>query len=218
MLRFRCSALPCVMSAALIAGLGCQPGGGQSSPPAGSDQASGDTPAGQVTVRIADRQVYEGVLAKHRGKPILVDFWSTWCVPCTEQFPHTVQLHAKYAASGLAVISVSLDEPSDEARVKTFLEKQGATFDNLLSKWGGDDPSFENFDIRTGTIPHYKLYDRDGKLVETFTVDPAADKQFTAADIERSVRKLLQLASWRGSSPQLGRALDLDQSKRARLF
>ena len=135
MLRFRCSALPCVMSAALIAGLGCQPGGGQSSPPAGSDQASGDTPAGQVTVRIADRQVYEGVLAKHRGKPILVDFWSTWCVPCTEQFPHTVQLHAKYAASGLAVISVSLDEPSDEARVKTFLEKQGATFDNLLSKW-----------------------------------------------------------------------------------
>jgi hypothetical protein len=108
---------------------------------------------------------------------------------------HTVELHAKYAAAGLAVVCVSLDEPADEARVRAFLEKQRVTFDSLLSKWGGDDPSFETLDTRAGTIPHYKLYDRDGQLRETFSVDPAAARQFTPADIERSVVRLLQPAS-----------------------
>jgi thiol-disulfide isomerase/thioredoxin len=185
--------------AGLIAAPGCHSGGGQSGQPDSGEKASSakdphsaasptQAPqpphgaaaqadqlppakqiASQVPLRIADRQVYEEVLAKHKGQPILVDFWATWCVPCTEQFPHTVELHAKYAAKGLAVVSVSLDDPADEAKVKAFLEKQRATFDNLLSKWGGDGPSFENFDIRAGTIPHYKLYDRDGQLRETFS-------------------------------------------------
>lgn len=159
---------------------------GEASPPAAEPAKT------EVTLRVADLQVYEEVLAKHKGKPILVDFWATWCVPCTEQFPHTVELYTKHAAAGLAVVSVSLDDPADEAKVKTFLEKQGATFDNLLSKWGGDGPSFENFDIRGGAVPHYKLYDRDGQLRQTFSVDPAAKRQFTPADIERSVLDLLR--------------------------
>ncbi|NLF70811.1 MAG: redoxin domain-containing protein [Candidatus Anammoximicrobium sp.] len=187
----------------LVVGLGCRPRFEPGSSPAGGDQPGSiqdaapavppaQSPAGPVLLRVADRQVYDEVLAKHRGQPILVDFWASWCVPCTEQFPHTVQLHAKYAARGLTVVSVSLDEPEDEASVRRFLEQQGATFDNLLSRWGGDDPSFEHFDIRAGTIPHYKLYDRDGQVVETFSVDPAAARQFTPADIEHSVVRLLE--------------------------
>lgn len=162
---------------------------GKASPPAQ------ETPPKEVTLRVADLRVYQEVLAKHKGKPILVDFWATWCVPCIEQFPHTVELHTKHAAAGLAVVSVSLDDPADEVKVRTFLEKQGATFDNLLSKWGGDGPSFENFDIRGGAVPHYKLYDRDGQLRQTFSVDPAAKRQFTPADIERSVLDLLRPSS-----------------------
>lgn len=209
------------LTAALLLAAGCDSRGNKSDAPEGQMQATPAGAAGPATaptesergahasvepaapppaatnaaapivLRVADRQLYEDVLARHKGKPVLVDFWATWCVSCTEQFPRTVELHAKYAAKGLAVVAVSLDEPGDKPKVKAFLEKQGATFDNLLSQWGSDDPSFEHFDIRAGTIPHYKLYDRDGRLVETFSVDPSAAKQFTPADIEQRVVRLL---------------------------
>ena len=160
------------------------------SDPAGDAEAMTDGMS-HVTLRVADRGMFDEVLASHKGKPVLVDFWATWCLSCVEQFPHTVELYGKYADQGLAVVSVSLDEPEDEARVKAFLEKQRATFDNLLSAWGAEDPSFENFEISFGTLPHYKLYDRDGQIHRAFGADPTAEKPFTVADIEQGVQQLL---------------------------
>src|SRR3954452_17252211 len=52
-----------------------------------------------------------------KGKVVLVDVWGTFCAPCREKFPKVVALHEKYAARGLAVVSVSVDPPDDaEAR------------------------------------------------------------------------------------------------------
>ena len=155
-----------------------------------------DQPADQhaeenVTLRVADRGVYEELLTKHKGKVILVDFWATWCALCMQQFSHTVEMHEKYGRQGLAVISVSLDDPNDEAQVRDFLKQKRATFDNLLSKWGASDPSFEAFNIDTGALPHYQLYDRSGKLRRTFSVDPLAEEQFGPEDIEQALKELL---------------------------
>lgn len=144
-----------------------------------------------ITLRAADRQVYDDLLMRHQGEVVLVDFWATWCLSCMEQFPYTVGLHEKYASEGLAVISVCLDDPENETAVREFLKTHHAVFDNLLSKWGSGDQSFEAFAIDSGTLPEYRLYDRNGRLCETFSVDPSADKQFTPEDVEQSVRRLL---------------------------
>src|SRR2546421_80367 len=48
-----------------------------------------------------------------RGKVVLVDVWGSFCAPCKEKFSHVVGLHGKYAARGLAVVSVSVDPPDD---------------------------------------------------------------------------------------------------------
>lgn len=144
----------------------------------------------QITVEAADEQDYQLLLDNLRGKIILVDFWATWCAPCVEQFPHTVELHRKFEPQGLAVISMSFDDESAKSEVLTFLQEKGAAFENRISKYGGEPKSFDVFDIDGGAVPHYKLYDRTGKLVKKFIVDPTADP-VKPEDIEIAIRELI---------------------------
>lgn len=146
---------------------------------------------GAVTLAVVEPDGYKKVLAAHRGKVVLVDFWATWCLPCVRQFPHTVELSRKYADRKLAVVSMSLDEPDERDRALTFLEKQEARFDNLLSRYGGSEASYEAYAIPGGSVPHYKLYDRKGVERYTFEFDPLAGKQFTHEDIEGKLKELL---------------------------
>lgn len=156
--------------------------------PSVGSATSDESTSGEVSLVVGDRAALDALLEKHRGKVILVDYWATWCGPCTKNFPHTVELHRRYADRGFTALAVSLDEPESEDAVRKFLQAQGATFDNILSEHGIDDQSFEQFEIETGSLPHYVLYNRRGEVVRTFaTGDPLAEP-FTQEDIERAVR------------------------------
>lgn len=149
-----------------------------------------DKADGEVTLRVTTPQEFQQVVRQQKGKVVLVDFWATWCVPCVKQFPHTVEWHRELADDGLAVISVSMDEPDDKDRALQFLKKQKATFTNLLSSRGGDEDAMQAFQIEGGAVPHYKLYGRDGRLLKTFGADP--DKPWTHADVDKAVRAALK--------------------------
>jgi len=123
--------------------------------------------AGDVTLQMVDEQQFAAALAEQRGKVVLVDFWATWCDPCRALFPHTVALYQRYADRGLAVMTVSLDNPTDEAGVLRFLRDQRASTDNFLSRYGTGTRSFEAFAVNQA-IPYLKLYDRQGRLYKIF--------------------------------------------------
>jgi thiol-disulfide isomerase/thioredoxin len=156
-----------------------------------SSVSPSQAPAQAITVRVANVDEFRATLAKFRGRVVLVDFWATWCPSCVEQFPHTVELHRKYAERGLAVVSVSLDEPEAEPQVREFLRRQGASFDNLLSAYGSGVKAIEAFGL-AGSVPCFRVYDRSGKLRHEFAVDPRAERQFGPADIDAAVVELLK--------------------------
>jgi thiol-disulfide isomerase/thioredoxin len=81
---------------------------------------------------------YDGLidaLKSHTGKVVVVDFWADYCVPCKREFPHLVELNRQYGGLGFVAISVTLDDPTDDAargRALKFLQAKQATFANYL--------------------------------------------------------------------------------------
>lgn len=144
-----------------------------------------------VTIETVDRAGFDAVVGRHRGDVVLVDFWATWCGPCKERFPHTVQLHRQFGEKGLAVVTVSLDDPADDQIALDYLKSQGATFDNLLSAYGVGVKGFEAFQIPEA-IPYFTLYDRQGRLRYRFSpVFQSAEEGQSLDQIDIRVRELL---------------------------
>ena len=169
-----------VVTAAVMLGLllaGCT----GSSPP----QVDGP---GNVQLELIDEVGFAEVLQRHRGQVVLVDFWATWCPGCVALFPHTVELHERFADRGLAVISVDFDDPDEERTVALkFLIDQGATFENYISRYGGGTRSAEAFEL-DGSLPQMKLYDREGRLHRSFGGDLG---EIDPQELDRAVEALL---------------------------
>jgi thiol-disulfide isomerase/thioredoxin len=146
-----------------------------------------------VSLTVTDADGLRAAIGQHRGSVVLVDFWATWCLPCVEQFPHTVELARKHGERGLVVISVSMDSPKSEAQVRAFLEKQDARFENFVAGYANAVEATKALGL-PGPVPCYRVYDREGELRREFGVDPRAAKQFTAEDVEAAVVELLYVS------------------------
>lgn len=148
-------------------------------------QGAAETKSGEqsnVSLQTADIGAYNALIEKHKGKVVMVDFWATWCPPCRKQFPHTVELAKKYADRGLVAVSVSFDNEDSQDNVLEFLQAQKADFDNLISKYGAGTESMDAFKL-DASVPHYRLYDRQGELVYKKDAKPIG--------IEEKIKELL---------------------------
>ena len=65
-------------------------------------------------------------LSSFKGKPILLNFWATWCPYCREERPYLNSLHKEYKDKGLVIIAVSVDK--SEETVRKFLKKMPLDF------------------------------------------------------------------------------------------
>jgi thiol-disulfide isomerase/thioredoxin len=67
-----------------------------------------------------------GLPANLQGHVVLLDFWASWCVPCKKSFPVLDDLQKKYAAQGLIVLAINVDE--DAAKMDQFMRDHPVSF------------------------------------------------------------------------------------------
>ena len=66
-------------------------------------------------------------LADFKGRPVVIDFWATWCKPCRAAMPHLEVVQKRYELQGLVVMGLSVDE-EEPAEVRRFVQKLGVSF------------------------------------------------------------------------------------------
>ena len=126
----------------------------------------------EAKVEVADLDGIHAALRGLRGRPVFVNFWATWCVPCVEELPALAKLAREDDVAGAAFLGISLDSwvtgngSETEDKVRSVLAKAGTGYNNLIYR-GDQDPLIEGFEL-PGPIPYSVLYDGRGTRVTSW--------------------------------------------------
>lgn len=102
----------------------------------------------------------ELVMATLRGRPLLINFWATWCAPCVKELPAIDLFHREQGAHGCGVVALAIDGPTP---VREFLVKVPVSMPIGLAGLPGSDLMRELGNIQGG-LPFSVLIDADGRL------------------------------------------------------
>lgn len=138
---------------------------GQAKKPAAKRPAAKTPPKPAVKVTLVDELALKKLMVP-TGKPLLVNFWATWCDPCREEFPDLVKIDQQYKGR-IDFITVSLDDVENiSTSVPKFLSAMKAEMTHFLLK-ASDENTFIASIAKDwqGGMPFTALYSQNGDLV-----------------------------------------------------
>jgi thiol-disulfide isomerase/thioredoxin len=119
-----------------------------------------------ITVKEIDAAGLSALLKRENARPLLVNFWATWCEPCRDEFPDLIKIDAEFCPE-LDFIAVSLDDIDEiKTEVPKFLREMGATMPSYLLNVADPEPAIKSVDPQwSGALPATLLYDKNGQVV-----------------------------------------------------
>jgi cytochrome c biogenesis protein CcmG, thiol:disulfide interchange protein DsbE len=75
-------------------------------------------------------------LQDYQGRPVIINFWATWCAPCRQEMLDLQKVYDAHRAAGLAVLAVSQDQQDKAETVRSYCAELGLTFLPLLDPNG----------------------------------------------------------------------------------
>lgn len=100
----------------------------------------------------------DGSIADWRGKPVIVNFWASWCDPCKDEAPLMERAHARLKAKGGTVLGVTVSDATDDSRA--FMRKYGISFPSLRDVEGELAEDFQ-----TSGVPESFAISPDGRVL-----------------------------------------------------
>ena len=134
----------------------------------------------EVTLHPAGVSDIEALVRNETQRLRLINVWATWCPPCAAEFPDLVELHRMYRGREFELVSISLDALRREAQSLAFLQKNSASFRNVIFASEDRDALAEALDPSwTGALPYTLLVAPGGKIIYRHTgiIDPLELKQ-----------------------------------------
>lgn len=119
-----------------------------------------------VTLQPLDEEAL-AKLAKNEGENLLlVNVWATWCGPCMAELPHFVTMNRMYRHRKVKLVTISMDEPEQEADALAALKERHVAAENYLSKIADKDRLAELLDPEwNGPVPYTLLIASGGKIL-----------------------------------------------------
>jgi cytochrome c biogenesis protein CcmG/thiol:disulfide interchange protein DsbE len=112
-------------------------------------------------------------LASLRGKPVVLNFWASWCSPCKGEAAKLQQAWQQYRKQGVVFVGVDYHDVTSDAR--TFLEHHGVTYPTVLD---GSGMIGDRYGL-TG-VPETYFVNRQGRLVGEHVLGPITNPKWLA--------------------------------------
>lgn len=109
----------------------------------------------------------KSLLSQQKQRPLLVNFWATWCDPCRDEFPELVKIDSDFRSRALDFVTVSLDDIQViKTDVPKFLSQMKATMPAYLLNVSDPEPAINAVDPKwQGDLPATFLYNVNGEVV-----------------------------------------------------
>jgi cytochrome c biogenesis protein CcmG/thiol:disulfide interchange protein DsbE len=117
-------------------------------------------------------------LSRYRGKPVVLNFWATWCHPCWDEHP-VLTANAQMLGDQVQFLGVVFQD--DESKIKDFLQQRGWAYPTVV-----DDRGKTAIAYGVGGVPETYFLDKNGTVVSKFTGPMSTE------DIQANVQKALK--------------------------
>jgi len=117
--------------------------------------------APKADLTLKDAQGHTVHLRDLRGKPVMLNFWATWCGPCNAEMPMLVDMEKQYGSHGVVFIAASLDDAKTRAKIPAFVAEHNIGFPVWYGATGDDLDRLK----LGGAVPATVFLDAEGHIV-----------------------------------------------------